>query len=70
MAKEDDPDIKGDDISIFEMPTGCFIRQDTGEYAKQVILIASPKDALRLIESLSRMVFHHQEIVEDALKHH
>lgn len=45
-------DLTGDEIRIEEMPQGCIITQIGGDY----IVVSSPKDALMLISSLSKMV--------------
>jgi hypothetical protein len=41
----------GDDITIEEMPQGCVINSKGGE-----VIVSSIKDALALLESLTRLI--------------
>ena len=57
-------DYVGDEICLSEMPQGCVITSLTVDTPGQVV-VASPKDALAVIDSLKRMLLVQFGIGED-----
>ena len=52
----------GEDITIEEMPSGCFIYQVYSRDGRTpIIQVIYPKDAYLIIESLTRMLVHYAE---------
>jgi hypothetical protein len=54
-----DPQVEGDEISIYEWPSGCELCNDK---RNESILIRSPKDAEIIIDSLCRYLETFNEV--------
>ena len=53
MLSKDEPTYRGEEIDIFEWPIGCeIVHRDSYE----AVLIRSPDDAQKIIESLEQFI--------------